>query len=510
MTSPNYTGGFALPERLVRVAPSRLAAPSGFLVTFSLLIFGAIWLFHLASTSLSPPVDNIEQLNWVRSLQWGYYKHPPLPTWLLWFPVQLMGMTEWTVNLLGAAVTLAAIGLLWRLLKALRGPKYAALALLSVLCITYYNGRLNYYNHNVVLMLAVVVSAWCCWLAFEERRMRWWLALGVVLGLGALVKYQIAVTVISVLCFWLTQRGWRDPLHVRGLLIAALIALLIFTPHMLWLPANDFGPVMYAVNTSLGIHLDTGERLFNAANWLADQLLNRSLPALVLLGLCAYSVSRRKKQGRAVTTLTAPLNKPGSRALIFSWAVVPLMFMPAVGIVFGSDLQLQWGTAFVLFAVPVSMELMPREVWQRVSMTFALKVFVALQAFLLLLSFVTSPLGLEVLKDDHWRTFKSKTFADEVAGPARARLGGAIRVVIGDGAIAGALALRLAERPLVLIDGHFRTSPWVPEDLVSRCGALEIIKAQQQPVNTTPVGVSFPGIYWRSIQPLWLHRSCPG
>ena len=267
---------------------------------------------------------------------------------------------------------------------------------------------------------------------------------------------------------------------------------------------------MYAVNTSLGVHLDTGERLFNAANWLADQLLNRSLPALVLLGLCAYSVSRRKKQGRAVTTLTAPLNKPGSRALIFSWAVVPLMFMPAVGIVFGSDLQLQWGTAFVLFAVPVSMELMPREVWQRVSMTFALKVFVALQAFLLLLSFVTSPLGLEVLKDDHWRTFKSKTFADEVAGPARARLGGAIRVVIGDGAIAGALALRLAERPLVLIDGHFRTSPWVPEDLVSRCGALEIIKAQQQPVNTTPVGVSFPGIYWRSIQPLWLHRSCPG
>src|SRR5256885_10565865 len=24
--------------------------------------------------------DNLEQLTWVHSLEWGYYKHPPLPT----------------------------------------------------------------------------------------------------------------------------------------------------------------------------------------------------------------------------------------------------------------------------------------------------------------------------------------------------------------------------------------------------------------------------------------------
>ncbi|MBC7716569.1 MAG: glycosyl transferase, partial [Pseudorhodobacter sp.] len=48
----------------------------------------------LTPVSLSPPVDNIEQLTWVRSLQWGYYKHPPLPTWLLWLTVQGFGLTE--------------------------------------------------------------------------------------------------------------------------------------------------------------------------------------------------------------------------------------------------------------------------------------------------------------------------------------------------------------------------------------------------------------------------------
>ena len=57
-----------------------------------------------------------------------------------------------------------------------------------MLCITYYNGRLRYYNHNVVLMLAVVASAWCCWQAFDTKRLHWWLALGIAMGLGALAK----------------------------------------------------------------------------------------------------------------------------------------------------------------------------------------------------------------------------------------------------------------------------------------------------------------------------------
>ena len=68
-----------------------------------LLLFGAVWLAHLSYTSLSPPTDNIEQLTWVGALEGGYYKHPPLPTWLFWVPVQLFGVTAWTSYVVGAA-----------------------------------------------------------------------------------------------------------------------------------------------------------------------------------------------------------------------------------------------------------------------------------------------------------------------------------------------------------------------------------------------------------------------
>ena len=141
-------------------------------------------------------------------------------------------------------------------------------------------------------------------------------------------------------------------------------------------------------------------------------------------------------------------------------------------------------------------------------MSFALKAFMALQGLLLLVNYATSPAGLEALKDHHWRTFESKRFAEQVGAPARAMLGGPIRVVVGDAAIAGVLALRLPERPVVLIDGPLRNSPWVPRSLVSRCGALEVIRATLRPVDATPAGAAFPGIYWRSVKPLQAGRSC--
>ena len=98
---------------------------AGLMVAAGLLLFAAVWLAHLSYTSLSPPTDNIEQLTWLHSLEWGYYKHPPLPTWLIWVPAQWFGANAWTSYVTGAAFTLGSMGLLWNLLSRLRGHRYA-------------------------------------------------------------------------------------------------------------------------------------------------------------------------------------------------------------------------------------------------------------------------------------------------------------------------------------------------------------------------------------------------
>ena len=473
------------------------------LVSLILLIFGIVWLTHLSYTSLTPPTDNIEQLTWVGSLEGGYYKHPPLPTWLIWLPVKLFGATAWTSYVIGATFTLGAMALLWGLLLRMRGWRYATLALLAVLCITYYNGRLNYYNHNVVLMFFAAASAALCWKAHSTGRLGWWAALGAALGLGALAKYQIAVTMACVLVFWLQQRGWRDPASRLGLLLASLISLLMFVPHLQWLRGHDFAPIHYAMNSSLGTHLAPQVRWGESFHWLADQVLNRAAPAWMLLGWVAC-VSRRRtapaRLDRVVPASTSPTGT-SSRALLLIWGIVPLLFMPLVGLIVGADLQLQWGTPFLLFAVPAAMEFASRRVaWSRSALRPALSAFAVIQMLLLVLSHLTSPRGPQALQDHHWRAFDGAALARAVGPAAREVLGGPICVVSGPASASGALALELPERPSVLIDGRYDRSPWVDSQLVAKCGALELSDGPPL-AGDTAVGSTFPGLTWRVQMP---------
>lgn len=474
-------------ERLARV-------PAGWLVAVGLLAFAALWLALLAWVSLSPPADDIEQLSWVRSLEWGYYKHPPLPTWLLWLPVRLLGLTRWAPYLLGAACTMAALAIYWHLLRRLRGPVYALIGLLAALCISYYNGRLYYYNHNVVLLLASTACAALTWQAVTTRRLRWWLLLGVALGLGALSKYQIALTLVALLAFFTQQGLWREPRQRLGLWSALLLALLLFLPHLVWLGGHDYGPIGYALGSSLGVRLGPAVRFGESLHWLLDQLFNRALPALLLLALVGVAL-RRPASAAAVPRRPAD----AARALLLCWGMLPLLCMTVLGLLTGADLQLQWGTAFLVFVPPLVMELWPGVDWAKARPAGAFKAFVLIQLLLLTLNLLSSPRGPAGLRDRHWRAFDSARLTQLVAGPARAQLQGPIRVIGGDATIAGAVSLRLPEHPLVLIDRRLERSPWLPPELPGRCGVLEIGHIARL-AQGRPVGPEFPELAWR-VQP---------
>ena len=474
--------------------------PRGLWVAWGLVLFAAVWLTHLSLTNLTPPIDNIEQLNWVRSLQWGYYKHPPLPTWLIWLPTRFFGANAWTSYVTGAVCTLGAIGLLWCLLARLRGQVYATVAMLAVLCITYYNARLFLYNHNTVLALLSTLCAVLCWKACTGTRQGWWVALGVALGLGLMAKYQFAVTLACVLVFWLTQRGWRQTHQRRGLLLATLIALLMFLPHLHWLRTHDYGPVQYALGSSLTAHLDMAHRLGAVVRWLVDQLLNRALPAWLLLAVGVLALRGLPVQ-RIRSEAMAPRRGAG-RDLLLCWGFVPLMFVPLMVLFTGANPQMHWGSPFLLFAVPAMMELASgRIAWRHVPLGGMLKIFVLIQLVLIALGQVTAATEREPLRARNWHNFDSGKLAKAVEAPALEALSGSsICVVSGPFEMAGALALHLANRPLVLIDGRYDISPWVVADRLKGCGLLQLLHGPVPP-GATLAGPSFPGWSWRVVPP---------
>lgn len=252
------------------------------------LLFAGAWLAHLDAVALTPPADNIEQLIWVHSLELGYYKHPPLPTWLVWGAVQLFGWSRWTTYGLGTACTLASMAIFWILLREMRGPRYAFVALIAAYCVTFYNGRLYYYNHNTVLTLWVALSAWLMWRILTKPQLLWWALFGGVAALGMLSKYQYALTLVSSGLLYLYLGLWREPIHRWGLLLAAVLGSVLLAPHVWWLFHTEDGPLQYAMHSSLGVDLGLWARTKWSLQWALDWLFNRCLPAWMLVLAVRY------------------------------------------------------------------------------------------------------------------------------------------------------------------------------------------------------------------------------
>ena len=83
--------------------------------------------------------------------------------------------------------------------------------------------------------------------------------------------------------------------------------------------------------------------------------------------------------------------------------------------------------------------------------------------------------------------------------------GGPIWLVSGPSAFAGALAPKLAHRPMVLIDGRYDRSPWVNPQLARRCGVLELQYGGPYP-GWTLTGPAFPDLWWRVVPPDGWHN----
>jgi hypothetical protein len=176
--------------------------------------------------------------------------------------------------------------------------------------------------------------------------------------------------------------------------------------------------------------------------------------------------------------------------------LVPLAFMPLTCLISGADLPLHWGATFLIFLVPVAMELAPRTIWSQIASQRLLTPFVVIQGVLLFGYLMTSSIGPSALHRGRWRDADFGSIAAAIDVPARAALGGPIRIVSGRTDVAGAIALQLPQQPWVLVDGRADRSPWIPPGVVAKSGAVEVGPSVELPAGT-PFGPAYPDWSWQ-------------
>ena len=194
--------------------------------------------------------DMSEAYAWGREFQFGYFQHPPFWAWIcgVWFLV--FPHEIWAFGLLSAVN--AAVGL-WASAKLIgdfaRGAEQKAATALLLLtpCYTLYAFK---YDANIIFISLWPLTAHMFVRAFGSRRMTDALGFGLLAGLSLISKYYALVLLASCAVAALLHSDRKLYFRSASPYVAALTALAVCAPHLVWLFSHQAPPIRYLMSKS--------------------------------------------------------------------------------------------------------------------------------------------------------------------------------------------------------------------------------------------------------------------
>ncbi len=293
----------------------------------------AAWVAVAILTQPNAPLDLVEWLSWGHQFAWGYPKHPPLPGWVAAAAARLSPGDVWGVYLAGYACTAACLWAAWQVGREFLSPRLALAAAVCLDGLSFFTGDSAEFSNNVVLNAAWALTVLFYLRAIRAGRWRWWVALGLTVGVGLLSKYTLGVLLLALAGYTFVDARARRHLRHAGPYLAAFIALVVVAPHAAWLVRNDFITVRYAGVRSAAA--GWASHVTNPASFLYGQGV-RLLPVVLALNPL---LSLRPRRQPASTDAT-----------ILYWAGVgPVALLFALSAVTGCQLRDIWGSSLWTF-----------------------------------------------------------------------------------------------------------------------------------------------------------------
>ncbi len=151
----------------------------------------------------------------------------PAALWVTGLSVRLFGLSSWSILVPQALTGIAAVGLLYAIVRRTSGPAAGLLAgaVLALTPVATLMFRFN--NPDALLVLLLVAAVWATLRGLERGHGRWLVLAGVFLGLGFLTKMLQAFLIVPALAaVWLVAAPTGIGRRVRYLLLAG-VALVV-------------------------------------------------------------------------------------------------------------------------------------------------------------------------------------------------------------------------------------------------------------------------------------------
>jgi hypothetical protein len=241
--------------------------------------------------------DELYYLACANRIQLGYVDHPPLSIYILAVWKSMFGDAMFVIRIVPAIISSATIFMIGLFTMRLGGGKTAIIiSTIAYMLAPIFLGMNTFYSMNSFDFFFWITSDYLFLRIIKNGNPKLWIVLGIVLGLGLLNKTSV---------FWLGAGIFagtifiplRNDLKTKYPYIAALIALLIFSPFIIWNLTHDFAHLEFM--------RDAASRKYSELtpiSFILDQILILNPLAILiwLPGIIFFFFKKDFKQYRAV------------------------------------------------------------------------------------------------------------------------------------------------------------------------------------------------------------------
>lgn len=285
----------------------RLTSRETFVIVAVIVVFVTLQVIYAAVTDLRTD----EAYYWTFSKEYvlSYLDHPPMIAWVVRLGTSIFGDTNFGARFGGLLAMWIAQAILADIVWRLTHNKRAlVLAVLMPLAAPEYSLFASRILPDVALIPFSLAMVWSLIRVAESGDGRWWLAAGLFGGLALLSKYTAIFFVPAIAAFMLVPPWRLRWLRSSYPWAAILIALLVFSPVLIWNWNHDWASFRFqfirasagqgisarTVGDFLGLQLAlVGPLLFPVALagaiMLAWRGYRRADPAFILLSTCALA-----------------------------------------------------------------------------------------------------------------------------------------------------------------------------------------------------------------------------
>lgn len=209
-------------------------------------LVAAITIFRLVTLAVTPlnlGPDEAQYWSWSRDLAFGYFSKPPMIAWIIGATTGVCGDGEACVRLAAPllhAITAFLVFFAGRTLYDERVGLWSAAAY-ALMPGTSFSSLLI--TTDVPLLMFWTLALWALAELRKQPGTKWAIVFGVAIGLGLLSKYAMLYFALGVGLALLPTAAGRSLLFSRLGAIAALAALTVFAPNVIWNALNEFATV---------------------------------------------------------------------------------------------------------------------------------------------------------------------------------------------------------------------------------------------------------------------------